>query len=360
MDQGDSEFANGDIMKPTTREIGPLRDMVKQEVSKEIEKYRSELKLQTLKEELQQKDKRLDQSMWLVGTQYNAIMFLIAILGLVGLIFGVKQYLAAEELKKIRGDVDNYMKDKIDSFLYEKKAADIALNLSYYLDNDSYISDRDGSKFTIIRNSQKLSEENYKKIVSKLETLLRHADTSRDSFQKLVALVDVSSKLESSDYLDSFFEKVTDLETLKSIAPDFDQFEVSSLPRAIIQYCLQNVNKYEELIISLLEIEIQAPKELGIHMSYYLENKYESEKISKKIFELFEAIPNRLNNMANDKKSIDYFLANDWGSIITAEGVIRDSGKLMDKASIGKKVNMREREQSYLSSEWKKRTDALE
>ena len=285
-----------------------------------------------------------------ISSQMTFISVFLTIAGLVTAALVVKQYFASEELNRIKNNIDAHINEKLDIVLKKERGKRITTSIHSYINREDYLNDNKATNFNIITDGWKLSDNDYRIIAEGIQNLLNYTGIKNNtdgSYTKLSGLTYIASRSKPNQIIDYILQTI--------LISDTSQNSGHSLPHpqsiymSIMEYYIQDVNKYESQIIKLIELE-REDVHSNIHVSYLLIDKYDSTKVSKSIADLFRYKPYRLINFSNDKGSIDEFFKGKWQEVISEEGLILQSNTKVNQR-IDWKNNSKPRfnENSYLA-----------
>lgn len=308
------------------------------------------LKMQqaTTSTKLEKTERLLEIAETRISTQMNFIMLTLTISGLIAGLFVYKQYVSAKEISDLRDNIKKEIDEKILVHLNNEKQSRITRKLIDYLENQKFIRDHNGILLSQIAESEEFEKSNLELIASQIDKEYNNISHTvfYTNYEAFSWIIYISSRLKSNPVIDLKFKKYSRMKEI-----DVHHVGPQSIYLSMMEYFSKETSIYESDIVDLINLEISLLSEKDqIHCTYPLVNKYQSKKIGQAIVSLFKANPQRLNNFAFDKISIDLFFEQDWEIIIDKEGkILGSNSNLKNKELIGYKVSLRKDENSYLS-----------
>ncbi|RZF21710.1 hypothetical protein DAY19_08455 [Halobacteriovorax vibrionivorans] len=322
-------------------------------ILKEIKELQKSIDINTKKIEQKSNDKEhfykslssFDQELLLraesrIASQTTFITILLAVLGFMTIFFSIKQFFSAKEIKELKDEIESHIQKKIFELINQQKKIDMIDLLTNYLSAKSYRNDYGATSLKLILHN-KCDPTCFNMLNEHIDRLF--ASSSEENKRSLTQLIECLSNIKNDENIDQIL-----LSFVNKISYFHNQYSPDPYHSLLI-YFSDNVSKYEDQIIKLLDFELKSYESDAFHQgAYHLSNKVLTEKIINKIIELIAAFPHLIESFQNSPDIIDSFLDSSYEEVVDLDGIINNDNEKLKRNSNATRVSAFNNRESYL------------
>lgn len=238
-------------------------------------------------------------------------------------IYAIFQYTKINEVrdeisllkKNFADEIDKKMETKLLEF-YNKSQSQ---KISYYLENDHFRSDPEGTRFISMVGSNTLSKENRQKFVEKAEKLLTIAREEKSSYSKpveyLTTLTLMMSHLANSREFDQYFRKFRNIQH----EIDFSSGMFGNPETSILRfYYLNEVERYDNTIIELIQNDMnRSNRQVNLLSSLSISEVTFNDKLLDQVSIWIDQEPKRLQDFQRSNNIVKkLILDNNFSAVV--------------------------------------------